>query len=737
MSVIPIFLRRACAAIVIIVAALAAGLAAAEDAAVSFRRDVMPVFFRANCNSGGCHGAAAGKDGFNLSLFGYDAAGDYFRLTQQIVGRRIDVAAPEESLILLKATNKVPHTGGKLFDEHSEHYAALLAWIRQGAGDDASDVPQATGIALEPASLLFDTARDPRQLRVTAKYADGTTRDVTRLALFSTNNKSVADISADGLVNAGGRGATDVFARFDRFTVGAEAIVLPVGDAYTWPADAKPLTFVDEHVHARLKQLRILPAVVCDDATFLRRVSLDLIGLPPTEDEFQAFMSSTGPDKRTKLVDSLLARPEYAEVWAAKWATWLKLIADTYSGGGYDHKASLAYFEWLVDQFSRNVPLDQFVRAQVASRGSNFIDPPTNFYTMVPGGTFVPKSMAQDTAQLFTGIRINCAECHNHPFDRWTQDDYYGFVSFFTGVKRKNASEPREFYIYNDNAAPPAKHMLDDRPMPPKFLGGDLANSAGVDPRAALADWLTASRNDLFTSNMANRIWAHFFGRGIVEPIDDCRVTNPPSNRPLLEALAARLAATGFDQKALIRDIVNSRTYQLSSRVNNTNRGDDRQFSHAPVRRLTAAVAIDVIAAATATETRFKGLPPGYRAMQVYDSGRRRDNYFLTAFGQSDRKTVCAADEVVDPSLAQTLHLINGDTISRAIHDSRIVGDALAAQTPPEQIIERLFIRTLGRRPETREIDDFKAIAGALPKRVDYDNLWWAFFNSTEFLFQH
>ena len=724
-------------ALVAITVALVAGLAMADAPPVSFRRDVMPVFFRANCNSGGCHGAAAGKDGFNLSLFGYDPTGDYFRITQQIVGRRVDVAVPEESLILLKATNKVPHTGGKLFDETSDHYATLLAWIRQGAADDAGDVPEATGIALEPASLLFDTARDPRQMRVIATYADGSTRDVTRLALFSTNNKSVADISADGLVTAGGRGATDVFARFDRYTVGAEAIVLPVGDAFAWPADARPLTFVDDHVQTRLAQLRIVPAAICDDATFLRRASLDLIGLPPTEDEFQAFMASTDPDKRTKLVDTLLDRPEYAELWAAKWAGWLKLIGDTNSSGGFDHKASLAYFEWLVDQFARNVPLDQFVRTQVASRGSNFLDPPTNFYTMVPGFAYVPKAVAQDTAQLFIGIRIQCAECHNHPFDRWTQDDYYGFVSFFTGVKRKMASEPREFYIYNDNAAPSAMHMLDDRPMPPKFLGGDMAGTTGSDPRTALAEWLTDPGNELFTATMANRIWAHFFGRGIVEPLDDFRVTNPPSNGPLLEALAARLAGTGFDQKALIRDIVNSRTYQLGSRVNDTNRGDDRQFSHAAVRRLPAAVALDAIAAATGTQPRFKHLPPGLRAMQVYEGGRRRDNYFLAAFGQSERKTVCASDEVVDPSLAQALHLMNGDTVRLAIRDSQVVRDTLAAQAPLEQVVERLFIRTLGRRPEIREIEGFQAIAGTAPTRQDYDNLWWALFNSTAFLFQH
>ena len=709
----------------------------AGDEPVSFRRDVMPVFFRAGCNSGGCHGAAAGKDGFNLSLFGYDPAGDYFRLTQQLVGRRVDVADPEQSLLLLKATGRVPHTGGKLFDESSAHYATLRDWIRQGAADDPATVPAVTAIALQPDRLLCETGGDPQRLRVVATYADGSTRDVSRLALFQTNNKVVADIDPDGLVTPGKRGATDIFARFDRFTVGAEAVVLPADDAFTWPSTATPRTFVDEHVHARLVQLRIMPADLCDDATFLRRASLDLVGLPPTEEEFQAFMTSTAADKRQRLVDALLERPEYAELWAAKWAGWLKLVGDTNSGGGFDHKAALAYFQWLVGQFRRNVPLDAFVRAQVASRGSNFLDPPVNLYTMLPAGNYVPKVMAQDVAQLFTGIRIQCAECHNHPFDRWTMDDYYGFVSFFTGVKRKMASEPREFSIYHDAAATPAKHLLDERPMPATFLGSGAAHADGADPRIALAAWLTAADNEFFARNMANRVWAHFFGRGIIDPIDDFRVTNPPSNGPLLTALAARLVEKGFDQKALIRDIVDSRTYQLAATVNETSRGDDRQFSHAAVRRLPAAVALDAIAAAAGVKPRFGHLPSGLRAMQVYESGRKRGDYFLAAFGQSERKTVCAADEVCDPAFAQVLTLVNGDLIHRSLRDSHVIKDALAAGLPPDRVVEKLFIRTLGRRPEPREVAGFVEVSGPRPTQADYTNLWWALFNSTEFLFQH
>lgn len=712
-------------------------LLSAAEPTVSFRSDVMPVFFRAGCNAGGCHGAASGKDGFQLSLFGYDAAGDYFRLTQQRIGRRVDVAVPEQSLLLLKAINAVPHTGGKLLEKNSPHYATLLRWIQQGAPDDDKAVPLVTGIHLEPASLLFGLNRADQPLRVIASYSNGQKRDVTGLALFSSNNKSVAAIGEDGVVKPGTRGATDVFARFDRFTIGAEAVVLPVKDDFKWPANAVAFNALDEPVLKRLQQLRILPADLCDDATFLRRVTFDLIGLPPTEEEYRRFMADKSADKRLKLVNALLERPEYAELWAAKWAGWLKLIGDTNSGSGTDHKAALAYFQWLTRQFASNTPLNRFAQAQIAARGSNFIQPESNLYTMLPAGNYSAKAVAQDVAQLFTGMRIQCAECHNHPFDRWTQDDYYGFVSFFTGVKRKAASEPREFYIYNDNSAPPAAHLLDERPVAAKFLGGDAPDTKGRDPRAALAAWLTAPENTLFTRNLANRIWAHFFGRGIVEPLDDFRITNPPSNGPLLDALARRLVEHRFDQKALIRDIVTSRTYQLSAATNETNRGDDRQFSHAAVRRLPAAMALDAISAATGVETRFKSLPPGHRAMQVYESGRKQQSYFLAAFGESERKTVCADEEVTAPAFAQTLHLINGDTVLKKLQASTVVAAAMKSRRAPEEIVTTLFIRTLGREPSAKEQAAFRKMTGSSPVEADFKDLWWALLNSTEFLFQH
>ena len=730
----------------------------AAETPVSFQRDVMPVFFRANCNSGGCHGAASGKDGFRLSLFGYDAAGDYYRLTQQMIGRRIDVARPEKSLLLLKSINAVPHTGGKLFDEKSEYYATLLRWLQQGAPNDQGIVPQVTGISLEPPKVLFEKPSGQRALKVIAAYSDGTKRDVSTLALYSSNNKTVADIKETGEVVSGIRGATDVFARFGKYTVGGEIIVLPQGDQFLWPKDIQAKNYIDELVHSRLQKLRILPSEICTDEQFLRRVTLDLIGLPPSKEEYFKFMADPVPDKRERLVDALLTRPEYADVWASKWGDWVKIVGETYDQYGTDEKAALAYFQWLNRQFQQNTPLGQFVRDQIASRGSTFQQPEVNLFTMLPAGEYAAKSVAQDVAQLFTGMRIQCAECHNHPFDRWTQDDYYGFVSFFTGIKRKTAREPREFYIYNDNSAPPAPHLLDQRPMPPKFLGGEAPDTAGKDPRVALAAWLTAPGNTLFSKNMANRIWAHFLGRGVVEPIDDFRINNPPSNSDLLDGLAAKLASYKFDQKRLIRDIVTSRTYQLSARVNPTNRSDERQFSHATVRRLPSVTALDTVSAATGVETEFKEIPAGLRAAQVYDTGRKHGSYFLTAFGQSERKTVCVADDVTDPSFAQSLHLINGDTIATKLKDNPLLKMAMQQNRTPAEIVEALFIRTLARKPTKNEWTAFsEAVIGAEPKATakpeiprpetpaptlkptvdNYTNLWWSLFNSTEFLFQH
>ena len=438
----------------------------------SFRLDVMPVFFRAGCNSGGCHGAAIGKDGFHLSLFGYDPAGDYFRLTQQIVGRRVDLAAPEQSLILLKATGAVPHSGGRRLKPDSEYYDTILRWIQNGAADDPAKVPEVTGIALVPDKVVFTGKETKRALIVVANYSGRQQRRVVNnLALYLTNNKTVADIDDQGSVTAGDKGDTFVFARFAKFTTGAEVIVLPNDKDFRWPKVTSN-NYIDDLVNAKLKYLRIVPSPLTTDEQFLRRVFLDLAGTLPTVDEYREFLKDGDRDKRAKLVDKLLERDEFADLWAAKWAETLKVVSNGNSAFGTDRKAAYSYYEWIRDQMRRNTHLDQFAREQISSTGSNLNDPQVNLYTMIPQGQYDPKAVALDVAQVFTGVRIQCAQCHNHPFDRWTQEDFYGFVSFFTGVKRKTESESRELYIYDDPNAPPAKHLLDDHPVPATFLGG-------------------------------------------------------------------------------------------------------------------------------------------------------------------------------------------------------------------------------------------------------------------------
>jgi hypothetical protein len=531
------------------------------------------------------------------------------------------------------------------------------------------------------------------------------------------------------------RGDTFVFARFAKYTVGAEVIVLADGK-FKWPKLAAN-NYIDELVYAKLQKLRVLPSAVCTDEQFLRRAYLDVIGLPPTAEEYRRFLADRAADKRAKLIDTLLERDEYADLWATKWADWLKIRSDNNSAFGTDRKAAYSYYQWIREQMKKNAPLDQFVKAQVSGAGSNLQNPPVNLYTMLPQGQFDAKEVAQDVAQVFTGMRVQCAQCHNHPFDRWTQEDYYGFVSFFTGVKRKVASEARELYVYDDVNAAPAKHLLDGHPVPARFLGGAAPEVKGQDPRIALAAWLTAKDNTLFRQNMANRIWTQFFGRGIVDPVDDVRISNPPSNRELLEELGKRLAEANFDAKKLIRDICLSRTYQLAATPNETNRDDDSQFSHQRLRRLRADVMLDALAQVTETLSDFNGMPRGLRAMQLYEGGNR-GNYFLKTFGSAARDSVNASETRLEPTLAQALHLVNGDTIEGKLGRSTVIPRLLGAGKKPAEIIDELFVRTLSRKPSEGEMKKMLSlVAASSGDKNAYDDVLWALLNSTEFEFNH
>jgi hypothetical protein len=727
----------------LLLALLLPSLLLAEDAP-SFRRDVMPIFFRSGCNQGTCHGSARGKDGFMLSLFGYDARGDYYRITEEMVGRRINLAAPEQSLILLKATGKVSHTGGELFKNDTTYYKTLLRWIEAGAPDDDHTVAAPVEITLSPERMVFEGGKTTQQMQVSARYSDGSKRDVTDLALYTTNNPSTAKISKLGVVTAAARGDTFVFARFNRFTIGSEVIVLPAEKDYRWTHPPVQNDF-DTIVYDRLQKLRLLPSELCDDETFLRRATIDLSGTLPSVEDYRAFLADTSQNKRAALVDHLIDSEGFTDLWTNLWAEMLRLKGGGYTPTATDTKAAEAYFDWIHHQIAINRPLNEFIADQITGTGSNLTNGPANLYTMlVHDVKFTPKSFASDFSQLFTGVRIQCAECHNHPFDRWTQDDYYSWVSFFTGIQRKQGVEPREFYIYNNPSAAPAKHIVDERPMPATVLGGEAPVAQGSDPRKALAAWLTSPKNDLFTHNLANRIWAHFMGRGLVEPLDDMRVSNPPTNKPLLDALAARLASNGFNLRALIRDICTSRIYQLSAKPNATNATDDRQFSRSQLRRMRADVLLDAIVKATDGERTFSAFPKGIKAIQFYPrssggtGGAFIGDTFLETFGRAPRATICACDTKMEPTLSQTLHFIAGDTISSQISTGKVVPKLLAATQPPEAIIENLYIRALSRKPDARELKELLELIGSNTRdKKLYEDVFWGLINSTEFIFNH
>ncbi|MCE9603494.1 MAG: DUF1549 and DUF1553 domain-containing protein [Planctomycetia bacterium] len=710
----------------------------------SFRADIMPIFFRAGCNAGTCHGSARGKDGFMLSLFGYDPKGDYERIVTEMIGRRVNTSVPERSLLLLKATGDVDHTGGELFTRDSVHYRTLLRWIAAGAPDDADKVPEVVELKLSADRFVFKSPGANDRLRVTARMSDGSSRDVTELAKFFSNNDAVAKIDADGRVVAAAQGDSNVFARFSRFTQGAEVIVLPNDANFVWPNP--PINnYIDELVFDRLQKLSIAPSDLCDDETFLRRVSLDLIARPPTPQEYRDFMADTRSDKRAHKIDVLIASDDFADYWTSMWAEQFRI-----KGGGYGPdktfiKAADAFYEWIRKQMRSGRPLNEFVADMVTASGSNLTNGPVNLYTMmVHKPRLNPKEFAADFSQVFLGVQIQCAECHNHPFDRWTMTDYYGFTSFFTGIVRKPGTEPRDARIYFDVKAPPAKHLVDSRPVPAKILGHVESVPGDGDPRKALAAWLTAPENELFSRNLANRIWAHYLGRGIVEPVDDVRASNPPVNAPLLAALSQHLVQSNFNLRSFVRDICNSRVYQLSTKPNASNLLDTRQFSHSHLRRLRADVLFDSFAAVSGVKTQLPFFPEGTRAIDFYPRGEGATEgpqfgyQFFETFGRSDRNTICACATKREPTLSQTLHLIVGDTVRQRVAAGGTLQKLISTESAPEPIIEELFVRALSRRPTTKEMAAMRELVGDRVKDVAvYEDIFWSLMNSTEFSFNY
>ncbi|MBX3443452.1 MAG: DUF1553 domain-containing protein [Planctomyces sp.] len=699
---------------------------AAEQTPVSFKLDVMPVFMKAGCNSGSCHGAARGKDGFRLSLFGYDADGDHYRITREQSGRRIDLAIPSASLMVEKSVGDVPHTGGKRFAADSELNAMLVSWIGAGCPQDPQDVAWCTSIELFPENGVLDGDGETQQLTVLAKYSDGTDRDVTHLSVFLTNNETSAAVSQDGLVTAGARGEAFVMARFATHTVGSQFIVIPKGLKYEQQPDA-PSNYIDEFVAAKLQKLRMHPSGLCSDEEFLRRVSIDLVGLTPSREEYAAFLADSDPDKRARKVDELLERKEFTELWVSKWAEWLMMRSSQI----VSYKSIVLYYQWLSDQIAKNVPLDEMVQDLLGATGGTFKTPQTNFYETERDRLKV----AENVAQIFMGMRIQCAQCHNHPFDRWTQDDYYNFAAFFAQVGRKAAEDPREQIIFNAGGGE-VQHVVTGQNAVPHFLGGGKAETAGKDRREVLAGWLASPENPYFARNFANRVWQHFFGIGIVEPVDDVRISNPASNPELLDELARRFTDSRYDFKQLVRDICNSKTYQRSTGRNESNQTDELNFAHQNIRRIKAESMLDIISQVTDTKDKFRGLPLGARAVQIADGAT--SDYFLTTFGRATRETACSCEVKMEPTLSQALHLMNGDVVNNKIAAGGVIDALSQGDRPPLDVVADLYITCLSRRPTEEELATLSPMfAEGSDVKKALEDVFWALLNSREMLFNH
>jgi hypothetical protein len=698
----------------------------AKDRPISFKLDVMPIFMRAGCNQGGCHGAARGKDGFRLSLFGFDPDGDHFRLTREAPGRRINLALPEESLLVEKSLGKVPHTGGQRIKPGSFLHKELVRWMEAKAPNDPPTIPVATALDIYPKSAVLDGKGETQQMTVKATYSDGSVRDVTHLALFLSNNDTSAKVSEDGLVTAGDRGEAFVMARFATFTVGSQVIVLPKGLKFEWPK-VEEKNYIDTLVHAKLKKLRILPGEVCDDETFLRRAYVDVIGLLPTAEEYSRFMTSKDPAKREKLIDELLGRKEFVELWVLKWAELLQIR----SSQQVSYKAMLLYYDWLQDKVARNVPVNEWVQELLGSSGGTFKSPATNYYQ---NETDILK-VSENVAQVFMGMRTQCAQCHNHPFDRWTMDDYYGFAAFFSQIGRKGADDPRETIVFNTGRGD-VIHPVKRVAMKPKFLGGATPDLKGEDRRKALAKWLASPDNPYFADNLANRVWHHFFGVGIIDEVDDVRISNPASNPELLSALGKKFTEYKYDFKKLVKDICTSRTYQLATTGHPSSAGDTRNYARSYLRRIKAETFLDCITQVTETKNKFPGLPNGARAVQIADG--TVSTYFLTTFGRPMRETVCGCEVRLEPTLSQSLHLLNGDTTTSRISSGGLVARRLSEKKPPEAIIEELFIRCLSRKPTAAENAKLLALVKSeKDPRVALEDVFWSLLNSREFMFNH
>jgi hypothetical protein len=716
--------------------------AAESSQPLSFVRDIQPILTKTGCNAGACHAKAiTGQRGFRLSVLGFEPEEDYEAIVKQGKGRRVFPPAPEESLLITKGAAIVPHTGGKKIEPGSEHYQTLVRWIAEGMPYEQKNEPKLTEIAVEPARITLKV-KTAQQLKVTARYSDGSSRDVTKLALFEANDTAMASANDKGLVQTFDiPGNVAVMVRF-----GGKVSVCSVSVPLGAPVDALPpvKNFIDQHVFANLKQIGIPPSPICDDSTFLRRVSLDIGGRLPTLDETKAFIADKAPDKRDRAVEALLNSPDYADFFANKWTALLK----NQRTEAADITANFAFHAWMRDNLLANTPYDQIVRQILASTGTIVSNPPVAWYKRVKE----PTTQVEDVAQLFLGVRMQCAQCHHHPFERWTQAEYYQMAAFFSQIGRKPTAIAGEDLIFHKRGTAQTEHRKTRVMLKPAGLGEPPLDIApDDDPRLALADWMSKKDNPFFSKSLVNRYWKHFFKRGLIEPEDDLRDTNPPTNPELLDALAKHFTDNHYDLKSLVRVIAQSHTYQLSAMPNEHNAVDRQAYSHYYPKRMTAEVLLDGIDMVTASKTDFADLPPGTRAVSLPDNSYTRSSPFLKVFGRPDNTSVCECERVSSASLAQSLHLMNAPDVKAKLTATNGRAEQLtkAEMSEPKRIRE-LYLAAYSREPTADEVkiaethlmkprNDAagKPLDSQRAKRNGYEDLLWALLNTKEFLFNH
>ncbi len=710
-------------------ATIAVRVAAVEEPApITFHTEVLGALTQAGCNMGACHGSPSGKGGFRLSLRGYDPPLDILTLKREFGGRRVNLLEPDQSLLLKKPLMEVSHGGGKRFRPGDPAHFVLREWIAAGMPIDGDDAPRLVRLEVLPKQRIFQPAATRQQLVALGHFSDGTIRDLTPLTVFSSSAEAVATVSPTGLVEKQGRGEAAILARYLDKMDTAEITFLEEVPGFRWN-DSPEFNFIDTLVNAKLRQLQILPSDLCSDSEFLRRVSLDVAGRLPTVEETLAFHNDPAADKRARLIDALLDSPDYASFWALKLADVLR------SNSGNLKPVGVAKFQqWLYESVYRDQPMDEFARELLTAGGSVYENPPASYWR----ASREPSDATETTAQLFLGVRIQCAKCHNHPFERWTQDNYYGIAAAFARVGRKNSPDADDEIIFVKPDGEVTQPRTGQTMKVHLLLSGDVDVPPEVDRRQVFADWLTRPDNPFFARSLVNRFWGHLLGRGIVEPVDDFRDSNPPTNVPLLDELARQFVAHGYSRKWLLRTILNSHTYQRSARTNPFNAEDDLYFSHAATRMLTAEQLLDSICAVTGVPEKFDGAPAGFRATQLLEPPT--DNYFLKVFGQPQRQMACECERSNESNLAQALQMINGPTVHNKLRDdSGRIKKLLDAGRSDEEIIRELYLAAVCREPTTAELaaaQQHLAAAGE-NRRWALEDIGWAILNTKEFLFQH